>query len=156
MKNKILLIAFFAVFAFSGILKAQTSPAPLTTDVNVYPWTKSELLEPSVLAADIAANKNDLPLIFNIGVVDDIKGAINIGAANKEENIAKLTAAVANYPKNKVIVVYCGCCPFAKCPNARPAFSTLKKLGFTNVKMLDLPINLRTNWTTKGYPMAKG
>jgi len=52
------------------------------------------------------------------------------------------------------MVIYCGCCPFTKCPNIRPAFQQLKKMGFTNVKVLDLPVNLQTNWIAIGYPLA--
>ncbi|RCH55784.1 rhodanese-like domain-containing protein [Mucilaginibacter hurinus] len=94
-----------------------------------------------------------LPVIFNIGVVEDIKGAIHIGAASEAGNLRKLRVAVKPLPKNTPIVIYCGCCPFAKCPNAKPAFSELKALGYTQVKMLNLPTNLNTDWTAKGYPL---
>lgn len=65
-----------------------------------------------------------------------------------------LRKTVAALPKNTVIVVYCGCCPFTKCPNIRPAFLEMKKMGFTHVELLNLPVNLQTNWVAKGYPLA--
>jgi rhodanese-related sulfurtransferase len=131
---------------------AQTSPKPQTT-LNKYPWTEKDLLAPELLAADIKNGKT--PLIYNIGVVEDIKGARNIGAASKAESIEKLKTAVAKLPKNTTVVIYCGCCPFTRCPNAQPAFNTLKSMGFTNVKLLNLPENLKTDWINKGFPLAK-
>jgi hypothetical protein len=49
-------------------------------------------------------------------------------------------------------VIYCGCCPMLKCPNIRPAYSTLKELGFTHIRVLSLPTNLHTDWVSKDYP----
>ena len=115
------------------------------------PWNRTDLMEPAVLAAAIKAKK--APLVFNIGSVDDIKGAVHIGPGNKADNIAKLKNAVSKLPKDTRIVIYCGCCPFAKCPNVRPAFNTLKTAGLKNVKLLNLPDNLNANWTSKGYPL---
>ncbi|RYE25855.1 MAG: hypothetical protein EOP45_04415 [Sphingobacteriaceae bacterium] len=67
----------------------------------------------------------------------------------------KLSSAVHLLPKTTSVVVYCGCCPFNKCPNIRPAFTALQKKGFTDVKVLDLPTNLKVDWSSKGYPLAE-
>ncbi|MEO7215202.1 rhodanese-like domain-containing protein [Mucilaginibacter sp.] len=156
MKNKIHLTTFCLIIAALWVStgKAQTSPVALPAVLNNYPWTDSELIEPAALAASIKANTATLPLIINIGAVEDIKGAKHIGAASKSENLKALKSMVATLPKNTGIVIYCGCCPFPKCPNIRPAFQELKKMGFTNVKLLNLPVNLQTNWIGKGYPLA--
>ncbi|MEP6611883.1 MAG: rhodanese-like domain-containing protein [Mucilaginibacter sp.] len=150
-----LAICCLLVFCFAA-LKTQaqiSSPdAPSLTLGN--PWTNSQLMEPSALATQIKAGGTNLPLILNIGAVEDIKGATHIGAVNDAKNLEKLKRTVAALPKNTAIVVYCGCCPFAKCPNIRPAFSELAKAGFTNVKLLNLSTNLKTNWIAKGYPLA--
>ena len=107
-----------------------------------------------MLAGDIKDASSNSIAIFNIGAVEDIKGAKHIGAVSNSENLEKLKRAVAVLPKNTAMVIYCGCCPFAKCPNIRPAFLELKRLGFSNVKVLNLPANLKTNWIAKGYPLA--
>jgi rhodanese-related sulfurtransferase len=150
MKRNLLLL--FILCATIYTTKAQTSPGAMA-DLKKYPWTDTDLLAPETLAANIKNGK--APVIFNIGVVEDIKGARNIGAASHEESLTKLKAQVAKLPKNTTLVIYCGCCPFSRCPNAQPAFNTLKALGFTNVKLLNLPENLKTNWISKGYPLAK-
>ena len=156
MKNKILItvFCFLIVGLWYSETKAQTSQMAIPSILNNYPWTDSQLLEPSILAANIKDNPANLPVILNIGAVEDIKGAKHIGPVSNADHMKTLKNVVATLPKNKEIVIYCGCCPFAKCPNIRPAFQELKKLGFSNVKLLNLPVNLKTNWISKGYPLG--
>jgi thiosulfate/3-mercaptopyruvate sulfurtransferase len=77
------------------------------------------------------------------------------GPGSKDEGIADLKKAVAGQPRTREIVLYCGCCPFDKCPNIRPAFAALHEMGFTHVKAMVVPANLKTDWTDKGYPTDK-
>jgi hypothetical protein len=134
--------------------QAQTSPATMPTLSSTSPWTADQLLEPAELAAEIKAGDAKIPIIFNIGAVEDIKGAKHIGAVNNAQNLEKFKNALALLPKTTAVVIYCGCCPFAKCPNIRPAFLELQKAGFTNIKLLNLSTNLKTNWIAQGYPLA--
>ena len=78
--------------------------------------------------------------------------AINAGPASKPEGIEALKTAVAKLPKDADLAIYCGCCPMLKCPNIRPAYRTLKELGFTHVRVLSLPANLHADWVSKDYP----
>jgi hypothetical protein len=134
--------------------KAQTSPGKLSgLDKNVV-WTPADLIEPGDLAAAIKHPGVTQPVIFNIGAVEDIEGAVHIGAATNLENLKKLNKLAERLPKNRMVVIYCGCCPFGKCPNVAPAFLDLKKQGLAEVKVLNLPVNLKTNWIAKGYPLA--
>jgi rhodanese-related sulfurtransferase len=155
--KKIFLISF-SCFLIIGLTcftsKAQTSPVATPVLGISNPWTDSQLMEPTALAGNFKDAGSISPVIFNIGAVEDIKGAEHIGAVNNTENLEKFKDKIAAMPKNTEIVIYCGCCPFSKCPNIRPAFNLLKKLGFTNIKVLDLPANLKTDWIAKGYPMA--
>ncbi|HWZ15402.1 MAG TPA: hypothetical protein VNW95_09210 [Mucilaginibacter sp.] len=134
-------------------LKAQTSPGTAPTLGPANPWTARQLMEPGELATALNSPNTGKPVIFNIGAVEDIKGAKHIGAVSKTETLESFKKALYGLPRDTKIVIYCGCCPFAKCPNIRPAFSLLAGLGFTNIKVLDLPVNLKTNWRDKGYPM---
>lgn len=54
------------------------------------------------------------------------------------------------------IVIYCGCCPFEHCPNVRPAFEALRKMGFTRIRVLLLPSDFAQDWVGAGDPVAKG
>src|SRR5664279_1429315 len=117
------------------------------------PWTDKQLKDPAVLAAAIADPKAPRPVIFNIGSVQQIKGAIAIGPATKPDNLEKLKQQLAKLPKDKEVIIYCGCCPYSRCPSVRPAFELLKKLKFKNAKLLNLPSNLNDDWISKGYPL---
>jgi hypothetical protein len=117
------------------------------------PWTDKQLKDPAVLAAAIADSKPPRPLIFNIGPVQQIKGAIAIGPAGKPANLEKFKQQLAKLPKEKEVIIYCGCCPFHRCPNVRPAFELLQKLKFKNAKLLNLPNNLKDDWINKVYPL---
>ena len=118
------------------------------------PWTIDQLMEPQTLITIIQANKgNALPVILNIGSVESIKGAIATGAVSEPDAFAELKKQLKNIKKDKLIVIYCGCCPLFKCPNIRPAFKEIAAEGFTNIKVLDLKKNLQTDWVDKNYPM---
>lgn len=117
------------------------------------PWTDKQLAGPSELAKVLNDSTKAQPIIFDIGPSGKIKGAIVIGAASEKENVEKLKQELSKISKDQEIIIYCGCCPFDKCPNVRPAFALLNKMGFTKHKLLNLPNNLKTNWIDKGYPM---
>jgi hypothetical protein len=117
------------------------------------PWSITDLMAPSNLAAMIKNQRASKLLILNIGVVENIKGARNMGAASEKENLDRFKKALLNIPKMSKIVVYCGCCPFDRCPNIRPAFTALKAGGFKNGKILNLPTNIKVDWINKGYPI---
>lgn len=112
-------------------------------------------LQPEALASLITANADSNMLILNTGPVDDIKHAVNIGAVSEEKNLKKLKRYLKNVPRDKEVIIYCGCCPFASCPNLNPAYDLLAEMNFTNYKILLLPEDLKMDWIDKGYPMAE-
>jgi len=120
------------------------------------PWPKDKLLESAALAERL--RKGSHPEIISVAFPvlyrqKHIPGARLAGPASKPEGIAQLKAAVAKLPKNTQIVIYCGCCPMTQCPNIRPAYSALHELGYTNVYVLNLPVNFHADWDQKGYPV---
>ncbi|HYK76175.1 MAG TPA: rhodanese-like domain-containing protein [Daejeonella sp.] len=147
------------VCAFLGLLslgaQAQNFPGKPGSLAEKNTWTNSQLMDPADLAAILRNPKAAQPLIYNIGVVDDIKGAKHLGASSEKANLEKFRKVLQTLPKNTNLVVYCGCCPFDKCPNIRPAFKLLNEMGFSHARLLNLPVNLKTNWISKGYPMAE-
>ncbi len=146
MKNsKSLLIALFTLLL--------TNIAMLVSGQSREPWTSKDLMEPATLASVLSNAKAPKPVIYNIGPVADIKGSINIGSTSGKANLDKLKKALVSVPKDKMVVIYCGCCPFHNCPNIRPAFTLLKDLGYKSPKLLNLKQNLKVDWTDYGYPM---
>lgn len=127
-----------------GCQSAQSQEQPIT-------WTEAQLAEPAVLAQKIKEGK-PLPVIINVGPGAIIPHSLDAGMASKKEGLEKFDSIISKIPKDKDIVIYCGCCPFAKCPNVRPALEKLKEGGFTHYKLLNLPENINVDWIAKGYP----
>ena len=147
MKTRILIILFFtiasSVFATNQFLSQGQKD----------PWTHQQLLDPAELAKVLKNPKSPQPIIFSIGMQAVIKGSIDIGPGMMAQNLNLLKEKLNKLPKNSQIVVYCGCCPFASCPNVRPAMALLKNLQFTNYKLLNLPQNIKVDWIDKDYPL---
>ena len=121
------------------------------------PWKDSDIIQPKDLAARIAA-KDSKALIVHVGFTlhykqKHIPGAIYAGPGNKPEGLDKLKAAVADVPKDREIILYCGCCPWDKCPNMKPSFAQLRDAGFKNVKAMVIEQNFGADWIDKGYPV---
>lgn len=152
---KVKIIIPILLFLFSHIsLHAQTVPALPRTPGKPINWTQAQLIQPAALVALMKNPQAKKPVIFNIGVMENIPGARKTGAASEKPNLDALKKALVKVPKSTMVVVYCGCCPFEKCPNVRPAFQLVKDLGFINARLLNLPTNLKTDWLSKGYPLA--
>jgi 3-mercaptopyruvate sulfurtransferase SseA len=123
------------------------------------PWKTSELVQPKEFAARLA-DTTPKPLILYVGFPvlyrnSHIPGAILAGPVSKPEGLDALRQAVAKVPHDAEIVIYCGCCPVEHCPNIRPAYAELRKMGFDKVRVLSIPMNMSKDWITKGYPIEK-
>lgn len=84
-----------------------------------------------------------------------IPGSKYIGPGAQEQGLDALEAAVSTLPKSRLIVLYCGCCPWDHCPNVGPAWQQLHQHGYSNVKVLYLPNNFGDDWVAKGYPTER-
>lgn len=128
------------------------------------PWSESQLMEPVKLAQmlnDPSEQGNQLILAVNpdgmygLPYEGGIKEARWFGPTEKEKYLKDLKEFLQQLDQDENIVIYCGCCPFDKCPNIRPAFSLLNSMGFTKHKLLNMPKNIKENWIDKGYPMKE-
>jgi hypothetical protein len=117
-------------------------------------WTIDQLIEPSELSATLKSNKN-IPIIFSVGPGATIPNSKDIGMIKDAENLQKFKDQLGRLSKDTPIVVYCGCCPFERCPNVRPAIQLLGEMKFTNYKLLNLPHNIKIDWIDKGYPTTE-
>lgn len=118
-------------------------------------WKKEQMMPTKELADKINSNINpkEKPLVLNVGPMEQIKTAIEVGRATSVTGIEKIKSTVAWENKNRTVVVYCGCCSYASCPNIRPAYDALIAAGFKNAKVLELPVGIKEDWVSKGYPM---
>ena len=149
MKTKILSLLFFVMTT------SVFATGELSSQVQNDPWTQQQLLAPAELAKVLNNPKSPQPIVFSIGMQAIIKGSIDIGPVMRADNLNSLKQKLTTLPKNSKIVVYCGCCPFSRCPNVRPAMALLKSMEFTNYRLLNLPQNIKVDWIDKGYPMSE-
>ncbi|MGD0682903.1 MAG: rhodanese-like domain-containing protein [Terracidiphilus sp.] len=121
----------------------------------------AQLLQPDELSRLLHASGANKPLVLQVGshmlfAQAHIAGSEYAGAGSQAEGLSQLQARVAPLPRNAFIVLYCGCCPWSRCPNVGPAFKQLQNMGFTRVKVLYLANNLGTDWVDKGYAVERG
>lgn len=142
-------LVHFVGILFVLIVSCNSSPAQQVPN-----WTKDQLLAPAELAATLKSEKN-IPVIICVGPGASIPHSIDVGMTHEADNIEKFKAVLSKLPKDTSIVFYCGCCPYEKCPNVRPAIDVLNAMKFTNFHMLDLPTNIKVDWISKGYPVVE-
>ena len=117
-------------------------------------------VEPKDLAAQLQA-QGPKPALFHVGFPvmyrsRHIPASIFAGPGSKQEGLDALKAAASGLPRDREIVVYCGCCPFDRCPNVKPALDLLRQMGFKKVRALNIPTNFAADWVDHGYPAEEG
>jgi rhodanese-related sulfurtransferase len=141
-----------ALLLFSGLALAAGGDA--ATD------TTPQVIQPPELVKMLQEPKGEKPLILQVGFrvlyeQAHIPGSEFIGAASKEKGRQELHKRVQGLPRSRAIVLYCGCCPWSRCPNVQPAYKELQAMGFRNVKILYIAKNFGADWVDKGYPTSK-
>ncbi|HUI79544.1 MAG TPA: rhodanese-like domain-containing protein [Bryobacteraceae bacterium] len=117
-------------------------------------------MEPKDLAARLQS-QGDHPTLVHVGFPTLYRGkhipqSIYAGPASRPDGLELLKKSVANLPRDRELVVYCGCCPWEMCPNIKPAMEALRQMGFTKVKAVMIAKNFQTDWTDHGYPVEAG
>jgi hypothetical protein len=154
-----LLLACAAAFALVVPAHVRAAnPAPSSADS---PIPEAVLLQPAELAGVLRSSDADKPLVLQVGshvlyAQAHIPGAEYVGAGGEEAGLQALRARVKDLKHDQRLVIYCGCCPWNRCPNIRPAYRQLHDLGFSQVRVLYLADDFGTDWVEKGYPVARG
>ena len=144
---------FLVLFLFTVCLMSTQATAQWS------PIAPGRLINPEDLVKLLQSKEK--PLMLQVGshmlfLQAHIPGSEYAGPAASESGLQQLRKRVESLPRNKFIILYCGCCPWNHCPNVKPADDALHTMGFTNVKVLYIADNFGTNWVDKGYPTAKG
>ena len=147
---------------FTGVKNQKlTRPAAvLAAVVLVASAADLALVQPPEMASQLAG-KGARPAIFMVGPnvlyrSKHIPGAVYAGPGNGEAGLAMLKAEADKLPRDREVVLYCGCCPWDHCPFIRPAMNLLKEMGFTKAKALYLATGFRADWLDKGYAAEAG
>jgi len=146
LSSKILGLAFLLALAFAAPLCAADAP---------------QLIQPAELNKILQGPAKQRPLIIHVGFRSlyeqaHVPGSEYVGAASSAEGSKELHRRVEGLPRNRFIVLYCGCCPWSHCPNVQPAYKELRSMGFRNVRVLYIESNFGADWVDKGYPVSKG
>jgi thiosulfate/3-mercaptopyruvate sulfurtransferase len=125
------------------------------------PWTSAQTLQASQFAHELGEKSGTLPTVVYVGfhtlfAGGHIPGVTFRGSASKEQGLAELKKWADSLPRTANLVIYCGCCPFEKCPNIRPAFTAVSGMGFKKVRVLILPTSFVNDWAEKDYTIQKG
>ena len=153
-----IILGAFLILALRG--NAQDSNPPTGT-LSASTIPQAELVQPAELAKMLKASGEGRPVVLQVGsfVMFQQAHIPNAGFAGPGSQAAGLTLLKklsAPLSKKQLIVIYCGCCPWNRCPNMGPAYKQLHELGFTNVKALYIASNFGDDWVAKGYPVEKG
>lgn len=145
-----IILAGVWLLAASALASAQASTVPA-----------SGVIHADELAGIVQSPTGVKPLLLQVGsrVLFEqahIPGSEYIGQASTPEGLQRLRERLRPVARGQFIVIYCGCCPWSRCPNLKPAFDALHELGFTNYKALYIADNFGADWVQKGYPVAKG
>jgi len=146
------------LFTLAAALLFDSAPAaPLPSD----PWTSAQTILPADFAKEIQQKHDPSLKIVYVGVRTlyagaHIPGAVFHGPGSTDQGLADLKKFAETLPRDSNLVIYCGCCPLDRCPNLRPAFSSLHDMGFTRLRVLILPTSFAADWIEKGYPVEKG
>lgn len=145
------------LFALAALLWFAPAHAQPALSANTIP--NDHLIQPEQLNRELQAHPRDL-LILQVGshvLFEEahIPGAEYAGPGSRPAGIEALRARVAGLSRSRPIVIYCGCCPWEKCPNIAPAWQLLHQMGFTHVRALYIANNFGADWVAKGYPAEK-
>jgi thiosulfate/3-mercaptopyruvate sulfurtransferase len=150
---------------FTGMLMGQAARAqfsnPAAGPLSASTVPQAQLMQPAELVRLLKASGAEQQVVFQVGSFvmfqqAHIPNAGFAGPGSQPNGMILLKKFAAPLKKNQLIVIYCGCCPWNRCPNIGPAYKQLRDLGFTNVKALYIANNFGDDWVAKGYPTEKG
>lgn len=136
--------------------KAATAPA---ASADAIPWPESAVVPPKALVARIKSAgpptviQISYDLLFKEG---HVPGALHAGPGESPEGLAAVKKLVKGLPRDREIVLYCGCCPYKECANLLPVYKLMREMGFTRLEVLELENDFFVDWTRQGYPIEKG
>jgi thiosulfate/3-mercaptopyruvate sulfurtransferase len=152
------LVAVLVAFCAQGQVQG---PLGSPNENSAFSIPEAQQIQPAELNKLLSAKAGDKPLVLQVGsrvLFEEahISGSEFTGPGSQPAGIDLLKKRVEKLQKDKFIVLYCGCCPWNRCPNVAPAFRVLQGMGFTHVKVLYIAGNFGSDWVEKGYPVERG
>ena len=150
-------LLLLALVALGPSFAARTEPAAAAPTS----WNDAKRLTPEELAKTLRTAGAEKPAMFHVGfkvlfLQAHSPGSRFAGPGASPAGLDAVRKAAAAFPKAKAIVLYCGCCPWERCPNMEQPWRALVAAGYTNVSILYIPTNFGRDWVDKGYPTESG
>lgn len=154
----VLLAAATALVAALCLDLVSSRPASLAVEQD--PWTADQVMTPASLVKELSREASTRPAVACVAFDflyrgAHVPGAVFLGPGRDPNAIATLTKWARELPSDQEVVLYCGCCPWSRCPNIRPAYRALADLGFKRVRVVRIDRDFGRDWVTKGYPVEK-
>ena len=116
-----------------------------------------DLISPADFAAELKNPALQKAVVLHVGFRKlysqaHIPGSDYAGPGGDDDGLKALSERVARLSKETPIVIYCGCCPWSRCPNIAAAYEKLRDMGFVQVRALRIDDNFGADWADKGYP----
>lgn len=123
-------------------------------------WRNARQISATELAKKLSGPAKTRPVVLQVGFEvlyqgGHVPGAIFAGPASTKEGLSKLRAMAERIPHNEEVILYCGCCPWEKCPNVHPAYDELRRMGFSRLVVLLVPQDFAHDWIGQGFPVAR-
>lgn len=149
-------LVLLVIPSFAAKAIPQTSPSNPSQSGSALGIPGDRQIEPEELHRALQASDHPAPLVLQVGShmlynEAHIPGAEYVGPASQPAGLAMLRRRVESVPRDRPIVLYCGCCPWNRCPNIAPALQLLREMGFTDAKVLHIDQNFGVDWVRKGY-----
>lgn len=147
-------LALLFVLAALAVVPVRGQFAALDTPASASVIPQADLVQPQQLHQELQAHTPLLILQVGSKVLFQeahIPGAEYAGPASTAAGLAALRTRVQHLPRSQAIVIYCGCCPWDRCPNIGTAWRLLHSMGFTKVRALYLANNFGSDWVGVGY-----
>jgi len=85
----------------------------------------AQLLQPEELVQLLHSSGGEKPSMLQVGshvlyAEAHIPGSEYVGAGGQDTGLQALRDRVKGMKSNQFLIIYCGCCPWNKCPNIRP------------------------------------
>jgi len=149
-------VALAAILIMTAACSGGDSGSPASGDI----WG-TKTVAPAAFAQELeSATGADKPVVVCVGPLvlyqlGHVPGAVFHGPASSADGLRDLTVWAQTLPRTTSLVIYCGCCPPADCPNLRPAYTALRDLGFKKLRVLMLDTNFNVDWAGRSLPVQK-
>lgn len=152
-------LAGIALLLLASAVSGGPAAAAVESAAKAEPWRPDQVVSPRSVANRLKS-KNP-PNVLQIGfkelyAMGHVPGSRHVGPGSEPKGLAAIRKHVAGFPRDRELVLYCGCCPHKECANLLPAFKLLREMGFKKLRVIAMENDFNVDWKLKGLPVETG